>query len=212
MISCIMPTRDRRRFVAEAIRCFLTQTYTDSELIIVDDGMDRVQDLVPAGGRVRYYHLQMRRTIGEKRNIACSKANGDLIASWDDDDAYHPERLAQQAAVLAANPDAPLTGYHSITFWDERNAQAWHYLNDGHYACGTSFMYRASWWRGHEFLPMDRSEDNTYLRMCGSIPATDGREMCVARIHEGNAANYDKYLAVSANYKRVERTPGWFTA
>src|SRR5205823_6114796 len=57
MVSCIMPTADRRRFVPNAIRYFVRQTYSNSELLIVDDGDDNVADLVPASDRIRHIRL-----------------------------------------------------------------------------------------------------------------------------------------------------------
>jgi len=48
LVSCIMPTADRRVFVPQAIRYFLRQHYPNRELIIIDDGVDPVADLIPA--------------------------------------------------------------------------------------------------------------------------------------------------------------------
>ena len=47
LVSCIMPTYNRRPFVPKAIEYFLRQDYPNRELIILDDGDDRVADLVP---------------------------------------------------------------------------------------------------------------------------------------------------------------------
>jgi glycosyltransferase involved in cell wall biosynthesis len=53
LVSCIMPTFNRRPFVPQAIRYFLAQDYPEKEFIIVDDGADSVADLVPDDPRVR---------------------------------------------------------------------------------------------------------------------------------------------------------------
>ena len=55
-----MPTADRRRFVPQAIRCFLAQDYAEKELVIVDDGADSVADLVPDDPRIRYFRIEER--------------------------------------------------------------------------------------------------------------------------------------------------------
>src|SRR5262249_26462386 len=70
LVSCIMPTHDRRPFVAQAIRYFHRQDYPNKELIVVDDGTDKVRDLAAAAPDVRYTELDERTSIGEKRNIA----------------------------------------------------------------------------------------------------------------------------------------------
>jgi glycosyltransferase involved in cell wall biosynthesis len=101
LVSCIMPTRNRRRFVAQSVWYFLRQDYEARELVVVDDGEDRIDDLLPEDGRIRYVHIGGRRPLGEKRNIACEQARGDLIAHWDDDDWNAPNRLSAQIAALA---------------------------------------------------------------------------------------------------------------
>jgi glycosyltransferase involved in cell wall biosynthesis len=108
LVSCIMPTYNRRRFVPLAVRTFLTQDYPNRELVVIDDGSEPVADLVEGAPGVRYFRLPGRVTIGEKRNLACALAAGDLIAHWDDDDWYSPRRLRYQA-------DPILTGAADIT-------------------------------------------------------------------------------------------------
>lgn len=46
-ISCLMPTYNRRAFVPQAVDYFLRQDYPSRELIVVDDGTDPVEDLIP---------------------------------------------------------------------------------------------------------------------------------------------------------------------
>jgi len=109
LISCIMPTWNRRRFVPLALQSFLRQDYPNRELIIVDDGDDPVGDLVDHLPGVRYIRLSARASIGAKRNLACNRAGGKIIAHWDDDDWYSPDRLRYQVAPILAG-QADLTG------------------------------------------------------------------------------------------------------
>src|SRR4051794_36348973 len=90
LISCIMPTYNRRAYVPRAIEYFLRQDYPNKELIIVDDGTDPVSDLVPADERIRYIRLNVKQPIGTKRNLACQEARGSIIIHWDDDDWHAP--------------------------------------------------------------------------------------------------------------------------
>ncbi len=53
LISCILPTANRRRFVPQAIRLFLAQDYPNKELVILDDGAESAADLVPDDPQVR---------------------------------------------------------------------------------------------------------------------------------------------------------------
>ena len=65
VVSCIMPTADRRRFVPRAIAQFLQQDYANRELIVLDDGAEPVEDLVPDDPRVRY--VRARTQIARRR-------------------------------------------------------------------------------------------------------------------------------------------------
>jgi glycosyltransferase involved in cell wall biosynthesis len=109
-VSCLMPTYNRRSFAAQAIRYFLQQDYPHRELVILDDGEDCIEDLVPAGDpSIRYLRLDERATIGRKRQLACEVADGEVLVQWDDDDWYGPTRLSRQVAPLAAGT-ADITG------------------------------------------------------------------------------------------------------
>ena len=74
LVSCIMPTANRRAFIPQAIRYFLKQDYPACELIIVDDGADNVADLIPENESIRYIRLPERRSMGAKHNLACELA------------------------------------------------------------------------------------------------------------------------------------------
>ena len=68
LVSCVMPTRNRRGWVSQAIWYFLRQDYDPKELLILDDGDDSVVDLVPSDERIRYRRLDARLSLGAKRN------------------------------------------------------------------------------------------------------------------------------------------------
>src|SRR5690242_6781724 len=93
LVTCIMPTYNRRLFVPRAIEYFLRQDYVNRELIIIDDGIDAVGDLIPEHEAIRYVRVNERVTVGAKRNLACEQARGAIIAHWDDDDWHAPHRL-----------------------------------------------------------------------------------------------------------------------
>src|SRR5262249_51867830 len=86
LVSCIMPTLKRRRFVPRAIEYFLRQDHPAKELVILDDGSDPVADLIPEHPAIVYRRLEHRLVLGAKRNMACEMARGEIIAHWDDDD------------------------------------------------------------------------------------------------------------------------------
>jgi len=100
-----MPTYNRRLFVPQAIKYFLRQEYSDRQLVVVDDGTDRVADLMPANGRIKYVAVDHKLSIGEKRNLAVRESDGTLIAHWDHDDWYHRCYLSRIVDRLLASGD-----------------------------------------------------------------------------------------------------------
>jgi glycosyltransferase involved in cell wall biosynthesis len=95
----------RLRMAARAVQCFVRQTHAARELIVVHDGIsatDLKQFTAPLGGPP-VFCLQAPEgltLLGDLRNFGIARARGDYVAQWDDDDWYHPERLAVQVAAL----------------------------------------------------------------------------------------------------------------
>jgi glycosyltransferase involved in cell wall biosynthesis len=94
-VSICTPTFNRRPFIPTAIKCFEHQTYPKDKMewIIVDDGTDKIEDLVTHIPQVKYFKYDEKMTLGKKRNICNEKAKGDVIVYMDDDDYYPPERV-----------------------------------------------------------------------------------------------------------------------
>lgn len=104
LVSCLMVTKNRFAMAQKSIDCFLSQTYPNRELIIVDDGNDTqlkdwVKDLNE--NRIRFFHLQDEgKNLGVLRNLSRQYAKGEYIAQWDDDDFSHPNRLLFQMTLI----------------------------------------------------------------------------------------------------------------
>lgn len=200
-----MPTAGRRRFVPKAIACFLAQEFTDSELVIFDDGDGRIDDLVPSHPRIRYYfrHRGPERSIGELRNLLCDLASGELIAHHDDDDWSHPSRLSSQVAFYSSVA-ADIVGYRSMLFYRERPPELYYYdAQNHHYAIGTSFLYSRAFWHGHNFLPKEWGEDNAFMEGA-RVETESGLDVVrmIARLHEGNTS--PKALERGITFGRIE--------
>src|SRR5260370_17746161 len=110
-----MATRDRREFIPQALRCFLRQSYENSELIVVDDGRDPVGDLCQGLPRVRYIRLHRPATTGTKLNIGIKRARGAVLQKLDDTDYYHADFLNLTLARLPP-PTSPTPILASDTF------------------------------------------------------------------------------------------------
>lgn len=185
LVSAIMPTADRRRFVPGAVRNFLEQTYPNKELVIIDDGRKAIDNALPQSDLIRYYRYNYaeRRTIGAKRNLACDFARGEYIVHWDDDDRSTPDRIEKQIDLIQSTHIA-VTGYHSIRLWDEDSRQGYRYTGDSAFATGTSLCYKKAWWQQHRFVDQQSGEDSDFVRRAaGHLISVDGSDMIVARLH-----------------------------
>lgn len=107
MISVIMLTYNREKYVSRAIESILGQTYRDFEFIIVDNGStDRSGQIADAyaarDNRVRVIHRE-RGNIGAGRNTGLDAARGEYIAFIDDDDWAEPDFLEFLLKLLEEN-------------------------------------------------------------------------------------------------------------
>ncbi len=105
-VSVILPSYNHEDFVEEAVRSVLDQTFSDLELIVVDDAStDRTADVV-AGIRDSRLTLVRNATNRERhpRNEALRRARGKYIAFQNSDDRWLPEKLARQLSRLEADP------------------------------------------------------------------------------------------------------------
>ena len=82
------------------------------EWIIVDDGTDKIEDLVKSSGikNIQYFALDKKMPLGEKRNYMHKKAKGSIIVYMDDDDYYPPERIEHAVDRLQNNKEALCAG------------------------------------------------------------------------------------------------------
>ena len=111
-VSICTPTFNRRPFIPFIIKCFEHQDYPKDKIewIIVDDGTDKIEDLVQHIPQVKYYKFDKKMTLGMKRNICHEKSIGDIILYMDDDDYYPPQRITHAVNTLREHPKALCAG------------------------------------------------------------------------------------------------------
>jgi len=82
------------------------------EWIIVDDGTDKVEDIIKSYNipQIKYIKLPSKISLGQKRNLMHNHATGSIIVYMDDDDYYPPERVSHAVETLHANPKAMIAG------------------------------------------------------------------------------------------------------
>jgi glycosyltransferase involved in cell wall biosynthesis len=157
-VSVIMSVYNGEKYLREAVDSILTQTFTDFEFIIINDGSrDRTKKILESyvDPRIRLYHHQ---NIGLTRSLnrAISLARGDYIARMDADDISCPERLDKQVGYLDENPEVGLVGSRYIRI-DKSGLETAeiqvpigtenilkHFLLEGSAFCHSSMIFRKS--------------------------------------------------------------------
>lgn len=106
MISVVIPAYNAAQCIGRAIDSVLSQSFSDYEIIVVDDGStdDTAGAVSRYGSRVNYIY-QDNAGDGPARNAGIAAAKGHWIAFLDADDEWLPEKLQQQTALLGRNPD-----------------------------------------------------------------------------------------------------------
>lgn len=192
LVSCIMPTCNRRGFVPQAIRYFLRQEYAPKELIVIDDGSDPVHDLLPVDARIRGVRLGEKRTVGAKRNLACELARGEIIVHWDDDDWMADWRLRYQVEQLRQE-QADICGLNRILFFDPAGAAAWEYVFPGTtkpWVYGATLCYTRAFWKENPFPDVNVGEDTRFVWNDpeAKIVALADNRYLAALMHPGNTS------------------------
>jgi glycosyltransferase involved in cell wall biosynthesis len=198
LVTAIMPTRGRRGWAVEALRMFEAQTYPAKQIVIVDDFSDPSFEEAPPDV---VYVLAPGLTIGGKRNLACSRADGQIICHWDSDDMYGPERIASQVAQLLAS-EADLVGYHIMPFIEsDGQRRDFMYHGSPSYPIGVSLMYWRDSWAAKPFPAENIGEDSAFLagRKCAAFDGSDG--LIVARIHNGNTSEKRQYFHLTHQWR-----------
>ena len=106
LVSIIMPSWNTERFIAETIQSVIDQTYTNWELLIVDDcSTDNTDEVVASfkDDRIKYFHNEKNSGAALTRNRAMREARGEWIAFLDSDDLWMPEKLEKQISFMEKN-------------------------------------------------------------------------------------------------------------
>ncbi|MBU0468332.1 MAG: glycosyltransferase, partial [Candidatus Omnitrophica bacterium] len=108
LVSIIMPTYNYSQFIAKSIKSVLDQSYSNFELIVVDDySEDNTEEVVKGfkDSRIKYYKVANNRVIAASRNFAIMHAVGEFIAFLDSDDLWYENKLEEIILEFNQNPD-----------------------------------------------------------------------------------------------------------
>ena len=127
-VSILIPSH-RFRFLKEAVASVRKQTFTDYELIIVDDNpINDTQNWVKTLTDIRYYKRKST-GIDDNWRIAISYAKGQYIALFSDDDFWEPQFLEETVKALDERSNVGVACVHNIPFYDSIYSEVHPYIN-----------------------------------------------------------------------------------
>lgn len=162
MVSVILPTYNRESYLAESIESVLAQTYTNFELLIVNDcstdhTAELLDDFRKKDSRIRVIENEVNKGAPASRNIVVEQASGKYLAMMDSDDISLPERFERQVAFLEKQPQTYVLGSSAYVIDPQgKTIDEWHLptrdriirwhsiFRNSRVFCNPSVMMRAS--------------------------------------------------------------------
>jgi glycosyltransferase involved in cell wall biosynthesis len=211
LVSCIMPTANREKYIPLAIDNFLKQDYPHTDLIIIDDGLKSISASVPSQQNIKYFYRETPGTVGAKRNAACQEASGEIIMHWDDDDWYAPDWISRQVKYLL-DSKCDMCGVEHVNFYNPITDTLWKGTalnrNKGYrpqWLSGATLAYWKSWWAQHPFIDANTGEDDAFITKTGAkVFAHDYIDGFIATLHPRNTTI--KYFEELRHKKVVQNT------
>lgn len=110
LVTIIMPAYNAEKLISDSIESVLSQTYTNFELIVIDDcSKDQtvkvVESFILKDSRIKLVKNIKNKGVAETRNAGLDQAKGNVIAFLDSDDRWVENKLEKQLAILYKNPD-----------------------------------------------------------------------------------------------------------
>lgn len=234
-ISCLLLTTGRRGKVERSLRCYLEQTYSVKELIILSKGEpdfnEYIKSYVQSFDRddIIVVTCPSRNTLGLMRNLASEIATGEVLCQWDDDDLYHPDRLLSQYKALRSSPSVVASAYvEHLKLFENTGDLYWLKLDDGtddyrdvlnhspykRYLAGSVMFHKSAYHEGNKpFYPQSgsqskREEDLNVLQklmQLGKIADCRNAYEYVYTFHGGNV--YEEHHHLMCFHKKAIGNP-----
>lgn len=142
-VSVIIPTYNREKTILRAVESVLNQTYTNLEVLIIDDGStDGTADVVNGieDERIKYVVLEENGGPSNARNVGVQMAEGEWIAFQDSDDCWHNDKLEVQMAYAEKHPEYSMiySSYNAIMHGGEQKLipiKPWPDVMEGYMLC-----------------------------------------------------------------------------
>ena len=194
LVTVLMPVYNGCLYLHEAISSVLDQSFTDFELLVVDDGStdDSVRVIQSfQDSRIRLLHNEKNYGLITTLNIGIENSQGCYIARMDSDDISLPDRLDRQVSFMENNPQISVCGSWVRTI-GERPGEVWNYMqNSDEIKCGLLFQNQLA----HPSVIMRRSIlENTSLRYDAVFKHVEDYQLWVALAKDTLLSNIPEVL------------------
>lgn len=221
-VSVIIPSFNSGAFLARAVESVLAQSFSDFEVVVVDDGSDRPPEgITGLDERIRLI-TQKNRGVSVARNVGVTASGAEFVAFLDHDDEWVPTKLEEQLALVAAAPDAAFwcTQFDWVrgesTLASDPAVPTYRGLLSTQTVLLSSALVRTDdYWRvgGHDPLLSQMQDWDLFLKltMDGSKPAQSPLPLVRYHLHESNASlNYrvaaaERLSILDAHERRARR-------
>ncbi len=183
-ISVVIPSYNRRDLLKRALLSVYSQTLLPAEVAVIDDGStDGTETMLRREFPQASYYYQENQGVSAARNLGIQQASGDWLAFLDSDDEWLPEKLANQKAALAANPE------HRICHTEEN------WIRDGVQIKVPKKYAKTGGWIFTDCLPLCAISPSTVL-----IHRSVFTDVGLFDTQLPACEDYDLWLRISANY------------
>ena len=154
LVSIVLPTYNGEEYIKEAIEAIIKQTYTNWELIIVNDCSsdstpEIIQEYIKKDSRIRTINNEVNKKVPASLNIGFKEANGEYYTWTSDDNYYYPEAIEKMVTFLENNSDYGMVygvckllncPKGELDLWGKTPATVENLLTFN--VCGACFLYR----------------------------------------------------------------------
>ena len=196
LVSILTPTFNRRKFIPQYLRNIKRQDYKGPiEILIADDGDDKIEDLIPKNSIFRYIKLDEKKSIGYKRNLLCNEAKGEILINMDDDDFYPSKRISHAIERLNKK-EVYIAGSSHCYFYDKTNGiTQFGPVGPYHGLAGTFAFFK-------EYLTQNKFDENVELgeelsfthHFTNPLIQLDSFKTILVMCHDNNTVDKNKIL------------------
>lgn len=196
-VSICTPTFNRRPFIPYMIKCFEHQTYPKDKMewIIIDDGTDKIEDMVSHIPQVKYFKYEDKMLLGRKRNLMHEKSSGEILVYMDDDDYYPPDRVMHAVESLQKNTRVLAAGSSKVFVYFKHIQKMYQFGPYGpNHATAATFAFKRELLKQTSYNDNETLAEEKHFLKNYTIPFVQLNPMKSILVFSHNQNSFDKKI------------------